>query len=117
MIPSEPSAANAITTFLIFAIPSLFCPIAICTHPRITIANQPVRMRVMKILVNALDIQLMELLPSGALPSLFIHLPIKGKLVLRTIPQLHLQSQNSVSQLHLSLHSFTNIGLQSVHGG
>jgi len=103
IIPSDPNAANAITTFLILAIPSLFCPIAINTHHRMTMANPHVIINVINICVSALDIHAIALSPSLVLPSLVIHLPMNGILVLRAIPHSHLHIHDS-DHLHDFLH-------------
>lgn len=93
IIPNEPKAAKAIMTLIIFCFPAFtphptLSPIAICTPHHMSIANPPVKIRVIKILVNALETAVREEVPFAPTPALLIHLPKKGKLVLSLIPPL-----------------------------
>ena len=98
IIPNEPSAAKATTTLIILSFPAFMphhalSPIAICTPHHMIIANPPVRIRVISILVKALDTAVSAEVPLAPTPDLLMHLPKNGMLVLSLIPPFTIQSQ------------------------
>ena len=110
IIPNEPKAAKAIMTLIIFCFPAFtphptLSPIAICTPHRMIIANPPVKIRVIMILVKAPETAVSEEVPSDHTPDLLIHLPKKGKLVLSLMPPLIMQVQYLISLLLFWRHS------------